>query len=373
MVDCPEFEPLETTKISAEHIYPIARLNDDCLLIMYQASYDNLELWIWNKNDKKAYRELSSIFLPSYVRLLPDNKAFSFIDHGRIRIKSFQKRAPRVIDIHETINEISSLKWISNDQFYFVGKQKDNFSIFLCDISDRDVTLYSLHNQDSIDRLYPCKINSSLFYITKNESCGHCFCKTAWNPQLYGKNQLLFEKQSETLLKNDCSLCFLHMEDESNGFVLEYDNQSKDNDLFTLSCCSLTLIDHTWKLEKLFEFTLPLKLLTGTDKTRLYESIDPFLPSYSAHWIYFVTYDQLLEKCKVLRYNKELKTIEEMESKTRSFDEFSHVFAPLVVDGNVYFGFTHSSTRGINNALQINEANGSITCLLPEIENKGNT
>ena len=366
MVDCPEIEPLEATKTSTQYVYPIAKLDDDHLLVMYQKSYDDLELWTWNKNDNKAYRELASIFLPSYVRLLPSKTAFSFIDHGRIRIKSFQKRAPRVIDIHESIHAISSLKWISDYQFYFVGKQKDNFSIFLCDVSDRDVELYSLHNQDYVDRLYPCKINNTLFYIEKNESGSYCFCKIGWNPQMYGKDQLIFQRQSQTLWKSDSSLCFLHMEDDNNGFVLEHNNQSNNTDLFSLSCGSLTLIDNNWTMDKLFEFALPLKLLTGTDKTRLYESIDPFLPSYSSSWIYFVTYDQNLGRCKVLRYNKELKMTEEIENQKRSFEAFNYIFAPLVVDDNVYFGFTTHNTKSINNALQINEMNGSIKCFLPE-------
>ncbi|MCX5923090.1 MAG: hypothetical protein NTU89_00835 [Candidatus Dependentiae bacterium] len=359
-----------------QYIYPISNLDYDYLLIMRQKSYDDLELWMWNKNSKKAYRELASIYLPYCVRLLPSKTAFSFIDHGRVRVKSFQKRTPRIIDIDPTIHAISSLKWISEEQFYlkwiseeqfyFVGKQKDYFSIFLCDVSDRDVQLFNLHDKEPIDYLYPCKINNSLFYITKDQSFNYSFCRTVWSPQISDQSHSVFTRQKEILLSSECPICFLSMEDENNGFALKYDNQSNDDKNFHLSCCALNLIRGSWSLEKLFDFKLPLRLLTGTDKTRLYESIDPFLPSYSKNYIYFTTYDELLECCKVFRYNKQLKTIEGVEGQTRSIGTFNHIFAPLVVDNNnVYFGFAQN-TRSNNSTLQIDETSGSITCFLPE-------
>jgi hypothetical protein len=373
-VKCPEgkeFDDQENLSFfPTQYVYPISKLDDDNLLIMCQKSYDDLELLIWNKSSKKALRELASIYLPSYVRLLPSKKAFSFIDHGRIRIKSFQKRAPRIIDIHETIHAVSSLKWISDEQFYFVGKQKDYFSLFLCDVSDRDVELFSLNDQDFVDCLYPCKINNSLFYIAKDQFFNYSFCKIAWIPQAFEQNQSVFQRQKETLLRSNCPICFLSMEDENSGFLLKYDNRSNDDNYFFFSCCALNLTNDSWVLEKLFNFKLPLRLLTGTDKARLYESIDPFLPSYSKNYIYFTTYDELLECCKIFRYNKQLKIVEAIESPTRSFGPFNHMFAPLVVDDNVYFGFAQS-TRSKNFTLQIDEKNGSITCFLPEIIHNG--
>ena len=354
----------EQSVLAQEYIYPIAQLDDDYLLVMYQKSYDDIELWRWNRHNKRAFRELASIFLPSYVRLLPSKTAFSFIDHGRVRIKSFQKRAPRVIDIHETVHAISSLKWITDEEFYFVGKDHDNFSVLLCDVSDRGATLFSLHDQDLLDYLYPCKINQSLFCLTRDNLSHYSLCKLAWNPQPYNHSTVKYDK--EVLLAHDKPLCFLHMEDECNGFALEYNNQSTDNDFFYLSCCALTSQDHkVWSLCKLFEFKLPLRLLTGIDQARVYESIDPFLPCYSSQWIYFVTYDELTQHCNVHRYNRKFHNIEKIETD-QTINAFNHVFAPLVVDDYVYFGFAYNS-RSIQAALQIDSMTGMITCCLPEI------
>lgn len=369
-----EVEPQEYTE--AEYIYPIAQLDDDCLLIMCQKSYDDLELWTWNRRDKKAFRELTSIFLPSHVRLLPSKTAFSFIDHGRIRIKSFQKRAPRVINLPESIYAISSLKWINDDQFYFVGKESDNFSVFLCDVSDRNVTLFYMHDKDKLDYLYPCKIDDILFCITKDDSSCYAFCKMAWDMQPYYAATALYQKSHKKILIDspDYPLCFLHMENKHYGFVLKYDHTLKDPDFFYLTCCALTdqmnidqINNDTWSLQELFDFKLPLRLLTGTDKTRMYESIDPFLPRYDHEWIYFVTYDDLAEKCCVRRYHRQLRHIEDIEKNTRSFTSFYHVFAPLIVDDCVYFGFSCNNTRSILSSPHTNSMTGMITCHLPEI------
>ena len=114
-----------------QFLYPVAQIDNDNLLILHQKSFDEIELWRWNKNETLALKELSSIFLPSFVQLLPNKLACSFIDRGRIKIKYFAKRTPRSIDMYEPISAISNMNWIDNEQFYFVGKHEGYFGIFL--------------------------------------------------------------------------------------------------------------------------------------------------------------------------------------------------------------------------------------------------
>jgi len=354
---------------TVEYVYPIAQLDDDCLLVMYQKSFDDLELLIWNKDKKTALKELTSIFQPSYVQLLPSKKAFSFIDRGRIRIKAFQKRGPRSINIPEAIHAISSLTWINDEQFYFVGKEQGYFSIFLCDISDRDVTLFSVHNQDKINYMYPVKVNDSMFCIAKDNALGYAFCKMAWQAQLYPATSSFDQKEMQ--LYHNHPLCFLHMEDEHSGFVLEYNSVSTDADFCYISCCSLTeRIENQWALKKLFQFKLPLQLLTGIDQERLYESINPFLPRYdNPEWIYFVTYDDNTERCCVQRYHRHLQHIEDIANRVRSCTSYCHMFAPLIVDDNVFLGCAYNNTRSMLNTLQTDSMTGMITCNLPKFSN----
>ena len=78
-----------TTENGVEYLYPVGVIDDENILLMHQTSLDDLGLWMWNIKELVAFKELSSVFLPSCVQILPNKKACSFIDRGRIKIKYF--------------------------------------------------------------------------------------------------------------------------------------------------------------------------------------------------------------------------------------------------------------------------------------------
>lgn len=380
---------------SLEYVYPVAQLDEQNLLILYQKSMDDLELWIWNRDQKLAFKELSSVFLPTSVQLLPSKTAYSFIDRGRIRVKSLKKRAPRAIDIYEPIHAIISMTWINDEQFYFVGKHEDTFNIFFCDTTDRSSRIFCLNNfDDYINYSYPCKINQSLFCITRNLQEQYSIVRLSWDPKPYQEvlcskiklRQIQVQEnglrgfyasftslnanpsESDILLTQVKPLCFLSMQNEQMGFVLELEGQ--DNEVLEFTCCKVETgsgLDNDWKLSKLFNFQLPKKILVGSQPERIYESIHPFLPVYTSDWIYFVNYQAEANQCSVQRYNRSTQTVELSTSSQSSLREIAYVFAPYLVDNRLYCGMSTMPNFRNSSLLSIDQMTGLLRCQLPEI------
>lgn len=356
--------------VGAQYLYPIAQIDDENILMMHQRSLDDLELWIWNRNQKLAIKELSSIFLPSEVQLLPGKTAYSFIDRGRIRVKFFNKRAPRAIDIYEPVHAIMAMTWISDDQFYFIGKCNNHYHMFLCNIQDRNVVLSCLDNiQDQLDYLSLYKIDDSLFSISKDQTGLYLFKKSIWNPIPYESYISKSSFEMQTLLSHTRSLGFLHMQNEKIGFCLEFNQEEKLDDKFKFSCCQIENIDSSWNLHKLFDFELPKKLLIDEDSERLHESISPFLPVYTSDKIYFIHYNQSTDQCDIFHYDLASKTIQQLYTKSYKALQTTpqHFFAPCIIENTIYCGISYISQQN-RSLLEMDQLTGISKFFIPEIE-----
>jgi hypothetical protein len=359
-----------------QYLYPIASLADDSMLVMHQKSLDDLELWIFNPEQNLAIKELGSMFLPTNIQVLPNKKSYSFIDRGRIRIKSFNKRAPRSIDIFEPIGAIVSMTWINDFQFYFVGKHEDLFNVFLCNIAENDIAIYCLNDFCSnLNYLYPYKMNDFLFCVTKDSCEQYAIYQIPWDPKLY-KDALQFSMQTRQkpspqsnltpIITSQNPLCFLHMQDEQTGFVLQL-NGSVDANSLSFSCCELQQDGHGWKLIELFEFCLPQSILIGSDDTRLHESIYPFLPIYTTDWIYFTTKQSPSSTCQIQCYNRTTRIIEPIIDTARSWPAAHDFFAPCIINNRLYSGISQevSEKKGL---VCCNQTTGISTCRLPSVQ-----
>ncbi len=368
-----------------EYLYPVGAIDDENLLLIHQTTPDDLELWMWNTKELVAFKELSSLFLPSSVQILPSKNACSFIDRGRIKIKYFNKRTPRVIPLYEPISAISCITWISDEQFYFMGKYENNFKIFLCDISNRSSTIYSLSNmQDSCDDLYPQKINGTLFYINKNQHNEYAICKTPWTEKFlsvfFQINQKQEKKESSnfassekifTFSNSEQRPCFLSMQSEEHGFFLNFtQKESEESDFFEFTCNELNKsIDGSWDIRNLFVFQLPKILLIGINPERLYESIYPLLPIYTAESIYFVSFNHLSQTCQIARYNHASKSIEQTDPYgLQPISRNSHLFAPRIINNAIYCGISSSlSILQKRSLILTDDALGTFHCQLPKL------
>lgn len=356
------------TCFTEEFIYPIAEIDEQNIFVLHQKSIDDIGLFLWNPENKIATKELSSMFLPSHIKMLPSKKGFSFIDRGRIRIKMFQKRAPKAIDILEPIHSIVAMEWITDEQFYAVGKHRQHYKVFLCDLSENSHQIYFLTDSDSIDYIYPFKVDDTLFCISKNAQQTYYLTEQAWNPTLFNNHRANQEKH--LMLTSQEPLCFLYMKNKQEGYFLKCNSQNPSNDDFLkFSCCSCKKTETSWVQNCLFSFNLPIKYLIGESEQRVYESIYPFLPHYakSETSIYFVDYDQQAKQTLIYRYDTQTGAIAPVAQEKRMISDSRGTLAPLVLQDSLCHGLILSSQKSIRSILSMDQETGIFDLHLPLI------
>lgn len=345
-----------------EFIYPVAQIDQQNIFIVHQKSVDELGLFLWNIESKVATKELSSMFLPSHIRMLPSKTGFSFIDRGRIRIKMFQKRAPKTIDILEPIDSIVALTWIADNQFYMVGKYRKHYKTFLCELSDFSYKIFHVTNVDSMDYIYPDKVEDSLFCISKNANQDYFLTEQLWHPTEYSKYRA--DQHQEIIIQSHKPLCFLHMKNQQEGYYLRCNPSLQD--LLSFTCCNIVKKEGLWIETELFTFKLPSKYLMGDSDLRVYESIYPFLPNYNhENNIYFVDYDLEQQTSIIYTYDILTKSIFPIQHSKRFFSESRGSLAPIVLQNSLCHGLILSSQKSIRSVLNMDQENGIFNIDLP--------
>ena len=276
------------SKIYAEEfLYPVAHIdNGEQLLLLYQKSLQNIELWIFDTTSHQAIKGISSFSTPANLRIMPSGNGFSFIDQGYIKIKEFMKRSAKTISINEPIGLFSHMNWINEDLFYFVAKEGDFFQIFQSN-TQADVT--RLTNLTA-DALYPQKIGNTLFFMQRDNSGKISIMQQPWTPVPMNESKNIGKTQ--IIQESDQQLCYLHMISDVAGFYIQAPHKkAHDTDCYEFFCYQLKKEADRWENQQLFSFMIPSKYLIGA--ARLHESIEPFLPNYVHHnSIYFVSWDQ---------------------------------------------------------------------------------
>jgi len=249
-------------------VYPVAFLNDEATIFyIYQHTLDNIELYAWNTKTNKIEQCLWSIFNPANVLLLPNRTGFSFIDKGRLKIKLFQKRSPKAVDIDEPFFSIHTLHWIDEHTCYCSAKQNNNFDIF--QLKD-DGNIECLMAKNNKDCMYPQKINNHLFFIMryKKENILHYEIRDT----LY-KNDKKDNIKSQLLMDfNEIPIIFLTMISDKEGFVIEHPQNIDNHETILFTYYHIIKQNNdTWSKNKLFSFTIPSYLLIDNE-SRLHES-----------------------------------------------------------------------------------------------------
>ncbi|MBI2345077.1 hypothetical protein HYV10_03330 [Candidatus Dependentiae bacterium] len=326
--------------ISNEYLYPIINLDDETILMMHQKSLDDLELLSFNVKDNSTQKLLSSLYLPAYVKIIPGKNRYSFIDRGRIYIKDFSKRTPRVLDIYQSIYDIQSLQWVSNHECVFSAKYKNHYKIFMYDINKDGGTLYALCRlDDEVNYIFPSIIHRSIFCLAqKHLSERYNVAKIIWNPIIF-EQSLEAQDQNSYIeiipLEHNASFCFLNMIDQQLGYILEIIDHNHEEKIFKFGCCKIDLNKNS--LIRLFEFEIPQDFIIGMDQRRFFESLYPLLPYYTDEIIYFTSYDTILKKLTLYLYNQNSKNISKYQAEMKSLEQ-RDTFSPLILQGKVYLG-----------------------------------
>jgi len=334
---------------SEQFVYPVGGFDEGKqLMLIYQKSLDEVELWIWDTCHQNAIKGLSNFLTPANLRILPSGDGFSFIDKDYIKIKEFAKKSPQTLPIYEPITCFSHMNWINNNTFYFVAKQGDFFQIFQ---GDTQANIEQL-THELTDSIYPNKINDTLFFIQKTSDKKFQIISKLWDPQtLYSINthhnisqKLIYESHEQ--------LCYLFMLSETEGFYLQIPHHKNGQLSYEFSCYHLNYINNAWESNKLFDFEILSDYVTGS--SRLYESIEPFLPNYTCKdFIYYVSWSQSRNTFELYRYS----ILDDSQSLVNEFIHRNNrqIFAPYINGNKLYCGFfTHNqiSSRSIQDVFE---------------------
>jgi len=337
---------------SGQYLYPVATLYPSHLCVVHQKNLNHLELWFWNPTTKEKTKVLSSQFIPAGLTLLPNQKGFAFIDQGRIRVKKFDKRSPKAIDIYEPIYHFDIPHFITDDCFLVSAKKGKRFGIFQIDLQGRVQTIvFSEHS----DALYPQKIGEQLFYIERIQECSRIISVSYPKVVRTAKVDLddidsilaaqdewekpLIKKEEKKVLhtQRDKKIIFLKAGASQDLFFVEHaPSVDQEVQLITFSCCRITLFERSWK--KLFNFTLPTSFLFHTNPKSLYESILPLLPRYHGEKIYHCSWHTRSdgEGLDIFCYNQETES-----TTQKTFGkEKQNFFAPTIFHDMLFFGLS---------------------------------
>lgn len=324
-----------------EFLYPIAydQLNN-AVYVIHQKSLFSIELFSYEPIKKTYTNLLPKVYNPGGIKLLPNNKGFSFIDQGRLRIKYFDQEQPVSINFFEPIYDISLIEWIDENNCYFSAKRDNRSAIFELNIVSQNIVYIKL-NKDT-DCVYPQKIDSDLFYIERETSenyrttkYGYKIKKTVYSKDLSDCCETVLDKKSNPI-------AFLKMISKNEGFFIEHPNiVDKQEKFIILTFFYLYKNELEWKSKELFSFKLPIKFIFGANNERLYESILPFLPRYINNKVLYCSSSD--ENSNVNIYSYDMLTEQSMQ-KTSCPNEQELFFSPVICADRVFYGYLLKQT-----------------------------
>lgn len=276
------------------YVYPVAsfeRSGVPHILVLYQWSIDELELYDWNSSTGVMTKALSSMYTPAAVKILPDKSGFSFVDNGRIRIKRFEKRAVKSLDIYDPVYGIELIDWLDNQTCYFHAQSDGRYGIYTLTIEEE---LRPILTSSSADYMYPNIVGSELFYIEHVQS-GRKQDFSIGKLEMSSRNG-----RSQTILTFGSKvLIMLTMQSAHEGFVIEVEGTP------TLRCFHYHHLFQTgtgWQSQELFTFHVPQVFFTD-GPYRIYESALPLVPHHSGFYLYFVSCDEGTRRLSLYRFD----------------------------------------------------------------------
>ncbi len=276
------------------YMYPVAvyeYLHKPHLLIVYQWSPDHLELYDNDITSGTVTKALMAMYTPAAVCLLPDSSGFSFVDNGRIRIKRFEKRAVKSLNIYDPVYGIELIKWLDNQTCYFHAQYDGHYGIYTLTIEEE---LTPILTSTLVDYMYPNIVCSDLFFIERS------MVNRQWLYQM-GKAGNTGTCATNILLTFDDKPRFmLTMKSSHEGYLIE---SAGGENLHIFNYIRLFETEAGWKTEKLFSFTVPAYLLTDQQR-RLYESLLPLAPRVTDSFIFYSSYNENLKHMVIYKYDK---------------------------------------------------------------------
>lgn len=318
-------EPLYTYPVAGYEIQGAKHL-----LVLKQWSLEDLELYDWNSTTGQMNKALMAYYTPAAVSLLPDISGFSFVDNGRIRIKRFEKRAVKTLDIYEPVYGIEIIHWLDAQTCYFHALSDGLFGIYSLTL---DADLTPLLTSTAANFLYPYIIDNSLFFIKREIDSEQHPLYSFGTCSLSGS-----DRTPVTLLTFSTKpLRFLYMKNLKEGFAIECD---KNGPYYLFYYHHLIDKGTEWQDELLFSFEIPQEFFINGHR-RLYESLVPLLPCMIGDKIFFSSYNTKTGYLDLSCFCIKTNSIEQVASN------LGHIFPPYFVGSEGWVGGSFFSCQKI--------------------------
>ena len=167
-----------------------------------------------------------------------------------------------------------------------------------------------------------------------------------WNP--ISINDTSNDTSYDIIQKSYQQLCFLRMISAKEGFYLQAPTKktkNQKNDCYEFSCYHIHQNNkNEWKTQILFSFQIPARYLVGT--SRLYESLEPFLPNYtSKDHIYFVSWEHEFDHFELYNLNIPENNIQKVSESFARRSKKQNIFSPYISKAKIYCGFILQDER----------------------------
>jgi len=268
----------------------------------------------------------SSLDMPTNVSFLPDNSAFSFIDHGSIKLKRLNYRSASRIEPDIPLYTPSSLYWLNSDWSYLSAGYAKRRGIFL--LKEDGLVQPILFNAAG-DYSYPHCVGGTVFCIRRDVKNGNYAVVsaqlTAFDQRLLKNDIDLSSEQRITFSQKQAAQALYASESQTHDLLIADFGTTPVVFLSMVSCHKGYLLGHTvldnqdvrfdcyqiterepyqpWQIAKLFDFCIPMKFFAVDSADCLCEALIPLQPCYTACGIYYVDYDQGSGRLKPFFYD----------------------------------------------------------------------
>ena len=251
----------------SEFFYPIGIVPDGSyqkMLCMYQDSARRMHVLLCDTTSKTCEPCLSMQYNPTNVLLLPDGSGFSFVDHGILKIKHFNKRSAKIVEIYEPLRNITCFQWTSDGKYCILQAQRtEHIGIYAV---SHDGEVVKILTSFEVDYKFPQIVGDTMFCVrtTRNGSS-----------QLVSKN--LMTQDNQILFTIEKSIVHITMLDSSHGCLVSCeDSDGPEIYFFWYELC-------LWRIERVRGSEEAICFDNNHD---LCEVSRPFFPEFSKNRLY---------------------------------------------------------------------------------------
>jgi len=194
-----------------------------------------------------------------------------------------------------------------------------------------------------------------LFYMKRDMDCQISIVAQPWNPEAINQSKKI-SNITVLIPESYQQLCFLHMISDQEGFYLQAPHKKIEDDdsCYEFSCHYLKKNESKWETEKIFTLQIPAKYITGS--SRLYESLEPFLPNYTHKGIiYFTSWNSHLTEFELYKFDISNKNLEKISEQILHRNNNQQIFSPYVYENKICCGFIVKNQKSIQGLFEADD------------------